>query len=299
MQPAIPTSSVPDKYFEILNPIYGMGRSTSSFKGHYMTGHTGSIGGIYSSISFMPADSIGIIVFTNRISSLPGLIAYTLYDKLLGLPETPWSDRNLKDYLKSKQTSREARRKPDTDRIPGTKPSHPLQDYTGLYEDPAYGVVKVGIKNDTLNFAFNQIILPLYHYHYDRFITPDDEINGKWSMTFSNDAQGSISLLRVSLDEKEVVFTRQADKRLKDPEFLKKLEGQYELNGSTITIALRDNELTILSAPPVHLDPYKGTVFRAREFSDQTVEFVLDEKGNSTGFRVTAEGTTVMYSRKN
>jgi CubicO group peptidase (beta-lactamase class C family) len=298
MQPAIPTSSVPDKYFEILNSIYGMGRSTSSFKGHYMTGHTGAIGGIYSSISFMPVDSIGIIVFTNRLSQVPSLIASTLYDRLLGLPETPWSDRNLQDYLKSKQTGREARKKPDIDRIPGTKPSHPLADYTGSYEDPAYGVMKVGLKNDTLNFTFNHITLPLWHYHYDRFITPDDEINGKWSMTFSNDAQGSISQLRVSLDEKEVVFTRQADKKLKDPEFLKKLEGPYELNGSTITVAFRNNELLILSAPPVHLDPYKGTTFRAREFSDQTFEFILDETGTCTGFRVTAEGTAVVYSRK-
>lgn len=298
MQPAIPASSVPDKYFENLNTIYGMGRTTSSFKGHYLTGHGGAIGGIYSYISFMPADSVGIIVFTNRISQLPALIAYTMYDKLLGLPETPWSERNLKDYLKSKQTSREARKKPDTDKVSGTKPSHPLADYAGSYEDPAYGVMKVDVKNDTLNFTFNHITLPLYHYHYDRFITPDDEINGKWSMTFSNDAQGSISQLRVSLDEKEVVFTKQADKRLKDPEFLKKLEGQYELNSSTITMAFRNNELVIMSAPPVHLDPYKGTTFRAREFSDQTVEFVIDESGNCKGFRVTAEGTAVTYTRK-
>ena len=85
MQPAIPTASVPDKYFENLNSIYGMGRSTSSYKGHYLTQHGGAIGGIYSNISFMPADSIGVIVFSNRISQLPNIITYTLYDRLLGL----------------------------------------------------------------------------------------------------------------------------------------------------------------------------------------------------------------------
>lgn len=65
MKPSIPTSSVPDKYFEYLNAVYGMVRGTSSYKGHYITQHGGAIGGIYSNISFMPADSIGIIVFTN------------------------------------------------------------------------------------------------------------------------------------------------------------------------------------------------------------------------------------------
>ena len=298
MQPAIPTASVPDKYFENLNSIYGMGRSTSSYKGHYLTQHGGAIGGIYSNISFMPADSIGVIVFTNRLSQLPGIITYTVYDKLLGLAETPWSERGLKDYLKNKQTSRESRKKPDTDRVPNTKPSHPLADYAGIYEDPAYGMMKIDFKNDSLNFTFNHITLPLYHYHYDRFITPDDQIDGKWSMTFTNDAQGSISQVKVSLDEKEVTFTRKADPRLRDPEFLKKLEGQYELNGSIINIAFRNSELVIMTAPPQHLDPFKGNMFRILEFSDQIVEFIFDDSGTPTGLKVTTEGNSVLLNKK-
>jgi CubicO group peptidase (beta-lactamase class C family) len=174
LQPAVPTSSVPDKYFENLNSIYGMGRSTSSYKGHYLSQHGGAIGGIYSSISFMPADSIGIIVFTNNISQLPAIIAYATYDRILGLSETPWSDRALKDYIKSKETARESRKKPDSDRVPGTIPSHKMTDYAGKYEDPGYGTIEITLKNEALSFSFNSIELPLYHYHYDRFITTDD-----------------------------------------------------------------------------------------------------------------------------
>jgi CubicO group peptidase (beta-lactamase class C family) len=298
LQPAIPTATVPDKYYENLNSIYGMGRSTSSFKGHYLTQHGGAIGGIYSNISFMPSDSIGVIVFSNRVSQLPNIITYTVYDKLLGLSETPWSDRGLKDYLKSKETSKESRKKPDIDRILGTKPSHPLADYAGTYEDPAYGLMKITLKNDSLIFTFNNIKLPLYHYHYDRFITPDDEIDGKWSMTFTIDAQGNIGQVRVSLDEKEVVFTRKADPRLLDPNFLKKLEGQYELGGTVLNIVYRNKELTVMSAPPVHLEPYKDNIFRIREFSDQIVEFIFDEKGVPTGLKTTAEGNSTLFVKK-
>jgi hypothetical protein len=298
MKPAIPTASVPDKYYENLNSIYGMGRSTSSYKGHYLTQHGGAIGGIYSNISFMPADSIGVIVFTNRISQLPGIITYTIYDRLLGLTETAWSERSLKDYLQSKEISRESRRKPDTDRIPGTKPSHPLVDYAGIYEDPAYGLMEITFKNDSLNFTFNNISLPLYHYHYDRFITPDDEINGKWSMTFITDAQGSIGQVKVSLDEKEVIFNRKADPRLSDPDFLKKLEGQYEISGNIISIAFRNNELVVMTSPPQHLEPYKDNKFRIREFSDQIVEFIFDDKGTIIGMKITAEGNSVLLNKK-
>jgi len=299
MKPAMPTSSVPDKYFENLNSIYGMGRGTSSYKGHYLAQHGGAIGGIYSNISLMPADSIGVIVFTNRLSNLPSIISNTIYDRLLGLTETPWSERALKDYLKSKETSRESRKKPDTDRIAGTKPSHPLGDYAGIYEDPAYGLIDITFKNDSLKFVFNNISLPLYHYHYDRFITPDDEIDGKWSMIFNTDAQGSVSQLIVSLDEKEVAFNRKADPRLSNPDFLKKLAGQYGINGSTVNIEFRNNELVLMTAPPEHLVPYKGNMFRIREFSDQIVEFVFDDKGIPTGFKITAEGNSVLLNKKN
>lgn len=108
MQPASLTASVPDKYFENLNSIYGMGRGTSSYKGHYRTQHSGAIGGIYSSVSFMPGDSIGVIVFSNGAHAwqLPGIIANTVYDRILNLGDTPWSERNLKDYLKGKETER-------------------------------------------------------------------------------------------------------------------------------------------------------------------------------------------------
>lgn len=300
MQSASLPGSVPDKYFENLNSEYGMGRGTSSYKGHYRTGHGGAIGGIYSNISFMPADSIGVIVFTNgaHASQLPGIIANTVYDQLLGLEQTPWSDRALKDYLEGKVTDRETRKKPDVDRVLNTKPSHTLTDYIGKYEDPAYGIMEITERSGELNFTFNNTTLPLQHYHYDKFTSPDDEIEGKWSLMFGTDAQGTIQNVKVSLDEKEVVFNRKADSRLTDPAFLKSLTGQYDLDGTTLDIVINNKELMINSAPPQHLDPYKGTTFRIREFSDQIVEFILDNNGNPTGFKVTYNGNAVVFTKK-
>ncbi len=118
-------------------------------------------------------------------------------------------------------------------------------------------------------------------------------------MTFSADAQGSIQQVKVSLDEKEVAFTKKADPRLKDPNFLKNLVGQYELNGNTINVVIANNELVFNISPPQHLEPYKGNIFRIREFSDQLVEFVLDEKGIPTGFKLTFDGKTVLFKKRN
>ena len=301
MQPASFTASVPDKYFENLNSLYGMGRGTSSYKGHYRTQHGGAIGGIYSNVSFMPADSIGVIVFTNgaHAGQLPGIIANMVYDQLLSLGDTPWSERNLKDYLKNKETEKEARKKPGADRILNTKPSHGLADYAGVYEDPAYGIMEITTNNEKMSFTFNNTTLPLHHYHYDRFVSEDDEINGNWSLTFSIDAQGSIQQVKISLDEKEVVFTKKADSKLKDPNFLKNLVGQYELNGNTMSLVISNKELMFSTSPPQHLDPYKNNMFRIREFSDQLVEFVFDAAGAPTGFKLTNDGKTVLFTKKN
>lgn len=300
LQPASLTGSVPDTYFENLNAIYGMGRGTSSYKGHYRTGHGGAIGGIYSNVSFMPADSIGVIVFTNgaHAGQLPGIIANTLYDKLLSLGETPWSDRSLKDYLQYKASNKEARKKPEVDRIPNTHPSHPLTDYAGIYEDQAYGVLKITDAADKLSFTFNNTSLPLHHYHYDRFVSDDDEIHGSWSLAFSTDAQGSIQQVKISLDEKEVTFIKKADASLTDLEFLKSLTGRYELNGRSINLIISNKELAISTSPTQHLEPYKKNTFRIREFSDQLVEFVFDTAGRPTGIKVTAEGKSALFAKK-
>ncbi len=300
MQPASLTGSVPDKYFENLNSIYGMGRGSSAYKGHYRIGHTGAIGGIYSSISFMPADSIGIIVFSNgdHAGGIPTLISNIIYDKVLNLGETPWSERALQNYLKSKQTAKEARQKPDVDRVLDTKPSHALADYVGIYEDAAYGKMEIALKNNLLHFTFNNTTLPLSHYHYDRFESADDEINGKETLVFGLDAQGSVQQIKVSMDQKEVAFTKMADAKLTDPSFLKTLEGQYELNGNTMEIVLNNTELVIKTAPPLHLEPYKNNIFKIHEFSDRTVEFVFDATSLVTGFKLTSNGKSFLYTKK-
>ncbi len=300
MQPASITSEVPDKYYEVLNSVYGMGRGSSSYKGHYLVRHGGAIGGIYSNISIMPADSIGIIVFVNGTQGyeLPVIITNTIYDLILNLDRTPWSDRYLKDYIKAKKDEREARKKPDQDRVKGTHPSHPLADYAGYYEDPAYGIIHIKDSLGGLSFHFNHIHLPLEHYHYDRFQTPDDELLGKWSLNFNTDAQGNISQFKIALDEKEVSFIRKADPKLSDPDFLKKLTGSYELNGNKIEVALSINELYFKTQPPQHLVPYKNNSYRIREFSDQLVEFIFDN-GMVTGLQILDGGTSTFYTRKN
>lgn len=284
LQPAIayPNFELETKgYDEILNSVYGMGRGISAYKGHFFTRHGGSIGGFYSLVSMMPYDSIGVIVFVNGAhnGSVPSIISYNIYDRILVLEQTDFNDRSLKNRIEGKEAGKKAREKAGSDKVANTNPSHPLSDYAGKYEDPAYGVLNIGLDGQELTFDFHNIILPLEHFHYDRFDTPDDQIYGKYSVNFSINPKGDIHSAMVSLDESEVSFIKKPDESLSDPEILIKYVGKYELAGTVLEIALNEEGVLMAKIPgqPTYtLIPYKLDEFTFKEFSDTTIKFVLD-----------------------
>ena len=148
---------------------------------------------VSTQVSFMPNEHIGVIVFVigNHTASLYNPISYNVYERLLGMEPTPWTERLLDIRLKSKKEGTEARSKAGFGRVAGTKPSHPLAEYVGEYEHPAYGILKIGLKGDQLQFDFHKIRMPLTHFHYDRFDTADDEEDGKWSVNFSTNPRAT------------------------------------------------------------------------------------------------------------
>ena len=197
-------------YGEVLNSAYGMGRWTASYRGHLLAYHGGDLPGFHSQVSMMPTDSIGVIVFVigNHAAPLYNVVSYNVYERLLGLSLTPWSERINTTRLKDKEANKQARTKAGGGHVAGTHPSHPIEQYVGEFEHPAYGVLTVSKGDTSLMFDFHKIRMPLSHFHYDRFDTPDDEEDGKWSVNFLTNPQGEIDRAELSLDEAAVVFTR-------------------------------------------------------------------------------------------
>ncbi len=300
MEPAIAlpnAAGLTRGWWEVLNQAYGMGRWTASYRGHLIAFHGGDLPGFHSQISFMPNEHIGVIVFVigNHIAPLYNPISYNVYERLLGMDPTPWTDRLLDIRLKGKKASAEARSKEGFGRIPDTKPSHALADYAGEYEHPAYGSLKIGMKNNSLQFDFHKIILPLAHFHYDRFDTPNDEENGKWSLNFSTNPQGDLDKVTLSLDEGEVTFVRRPAKL--DEAAAQRLAGSYETpTGGKFQVVFRPGSGLFIvqpGAPDQKLVPYKALKFHLPEFADVQIEFV-EENGQITTMRqITPAGVFV------
>ena len=275
-------------YWELLNPAYGMGRQTAAYRGHLMTFHGGDLPGFHSQISFMPNGKIGVIVLVISDHSAPlyNVISYNVYERLLGMDQTPWSQRRLQQRLAGKKAGTEARAKAGADRVPNTKPSHALADYAADYENPAYGILKIGLKGDALQFGFHEFQFPMSHFHYDRFDTPDDEQYGRFSVNFRTNPQGDIDGAVISLDESEVVFTRKPETL--EPALLEKLAGDY-ITPTKVKFQVLYQPGTGLSlafpgGPPQKLIPIKGLKFRTPRFADDIWEFVM-ENGKVTALK--------------
>jgi CubicO group peptidase (beta-lactamase class C family) len=283
MQPAIGLPNTLGEalgYWEILNPAYGMGRQTASYRGKLLTFHGGDLPGFHSQVSFMPNEKIGVIAFVISDHSAPlyNIISYNVYERLLGMDQTPWSQRFLERRLAGKKAGTEARAKAGGDRVPNTKPSHALADYLAEYENPAYGILKIGLKGDELQFGFHEFQFPLSHFHYDRFDTPDDEQYGRFSVNFRTNPQGDVHEAVMSLDEAEVVFTRKPETL--DPKLLEKLAGTYMTpTKARFEVRYQPGEglsIAFPGAPPQKLIHIKGMQFRTPRFEDDIYEFVVE-----------------------
>jgi len=284
-------------WWEVLNQAYGMGRWTASYRGRFIAFHGGDLPGFHSQISFMPNEHIGVIVFVigNHTAPLYNPISYNVYERLLGMEPTPWTDRLLDIRLKNKKAGMEARGKAGFGRVLDTKPSHALGDFTGEYEHPAYGTLKIGMKENQLQFDFHKIVLPLAHFHYDRFDTPNDEQDGKWSVSFSTNPQGDIDKATMSLDEGEVTFVRRPAKL--DEAAAQRVAGSYETpTGGKFQVVFRPGSGLFIvqpGAPDQKLVPYKALKFHLPEFADVQIEFV-EENGQITTMRqITPAGVFV------
>jgi CubicO group peptidase (beta-lactamase class C family) len=288
-------------WWENLNPAYGMGRQTSVYRGHPITLHGGDLPGFHSQVSFMPNEHIGVIVFVigDHLAPLYNGISYNIYERLLGMDQTPWTDRELNIRLKTKQAGKEARSKAGAGRVANTQPSHPLADYVGEYEHPAYGILKIGLKDNNLQFDFHKLHFGMTHFHYDRFDTPDDEEDGLWSVNFATNPQGDIDKATMSLDENEAVFTRRAPAL--DDAVLNRLVGTYVTpNGNKFQVVIKPGSglyAIFPRRPEQKLIPYKGLQFRVPEFADLVFEFV-GENGQITALKQTDPSGEFTFKRQ-
>jgi CubicO group peptidase (beta-lactamase class C family) len=275
----------PGKYAELSPPSYGLGWFVQSYRGQTVVHHGGNIDGFSALVSLLPREEIGVVVLTNLNGvPIPEIVAYHVYDRLLGLPEIGWNDRFFADHEEYERASDRGKEKAETDRVKGTQPSHPLDAYVGEYEHPGYGVATVERQDECLAIRFNAFSGPLRHLHYDIFEFTIDLFERRFPVSFATDVHGDIARFASPLEPTvpDIVFVRRPRADLTEPAFLARFAGSYEVMGMTLTVALKGErtlQVSLPGQPDFELEPVKGTEFRLKELSGFAIEFQSDESG--------------------
>src|SRR5438132_1571937 len=144
---------------------YGMGWRISDYRGRLLVSHSGSVQGFHAYLALLPKDKLGIVVLSNLGGSwMPETAAQSIADLLLGLPKKDWNGQEARkeENAEAARLQREAAH--ERNRRKGTKPSHELSAYAGVYEEPAYGAAKVSIENGRLMLRWSSFQSTLEHY---------------------------------------------------------------------------------------------------------------------------------------
>jgi CubicO group peptidase (beta-lactamase class C family) len=295
-------------YKETGESSYGMAFFLSTYRGHKTVEHGGNIDGFSANLAFMPNDGIGVVVLTNMDGTpATSIVTMSIYDRLLGLDQTPWDQRMLASEAGGKKAEQAAKDKGFSPQKKGTHPSNDLKEYVGDYSNPGYGVVTIEPSGDAFKLTLNKVARTLEHYHYDIFQVPADPLDPfeKMKLSFNTDLNGDISSLSMPLEAtvKDIVFTRMPDRQLSDPKFITAFAGDYQIEGAPrpLTVTLRGDNSLVISVPgqPDYiLTPRRGTTFQVGDFSGITIEFKKDATGKVGEAVLNQMGTVVLLKKK-
>lgn len=200
------------KWDELSNSLYGLGRSIQTYKGYKITSHTGATNGYYSNLTFIPGQQLGIFIVYNGKpgGNFRSGIVFPVIDYLLGLTYTPWSQRYKKEFDASNAQEKKVKDSIAATQVKNTTPSHILSAYTGTYSSPIYGSVSIEIKNGQLFFLFRKQRSVLYHFHYDQYITREENDLDNFRLNFLTNGKGEIERINMSVENDPVTdFVKQ------------------------------------------------------------------------------------------
>jgi len=281
---------MPTGHPEISGHSYGMGWMLGTYRGHRYVEHGGGIDGFITSVILFPDDDLGMVAFTNAMSGVSIHMNRSAADRMLNLKPIDWFGNALERRKKVLAAAKGQKQAKAETRISGTRPSHPLDDYTGEFRDPGYGSLVITRNGNDLTLTYTGMTIPLTHWHYDVWNgekAGDEIVFEGTKVLFRTHVDGHIDAVEIQMEPMTapVVFRRIADPRLSDPEYLSTLEGVYMLPSDTpITVEISGDHLTaaIEGQPPLTLKAGSAGRFECPEMPGISVAFEASDDGGMT-----------------
>ena len=177
---------------------YAMGWVVQDYRGELLVSHSGSLNGFRTHVNLFPKRGIGFVILLNAGRSMAAVaLRNSLADMLNGKAARDWNAYYLMLDGRANEKEKKAKEERLAKRRPGTTPSHPLADYAGTYQSPAYGPATVTLVNGQLVLEWSRITVPLTHWHYDTFAAESEIDDLDEMVSFGTGGDGMVKTLTI------------------------------------------------------------------------------------------------------
>lgn len=173
---------------------YGLGWFQQDFQGRKIDFHTGSLSGLIAIIGLDRADDRGVVVLGNRDhAEMRHALLWQVMDNSPPEEQRDWNQEVFDLYAGLAQKQDDKWTETEQQRLPDTRPSLPLERYSGVYESPGVGRITIDSSSGGMVLKTQRIKLPMSHWHLDTFLVENEAWNLREFAEFRIGPDGSIS----------------------------------------------------------------------------------------------------------
>lgn len=135
--------------------LYGLGWFLTDYEGREIVSHTGGVNGFLTSITLIPEEKLGVVIFTNTdYNDFYAALRWEIVDAYLNLPYRNYSSLYLADSKKYREGEfSQYKAQKDTVAM-HVKPTTDLKNFAGHYLHPVYGYLDITLSGNQLKMTF-------------------------------------------------------------------------------------------------------------------------------------------------
>jgi CubicO group peptidase (beta-lactamase class C family) len=200
-QITIPYKTLENKiYGEPQFLTYGLGWYVQDYRGKKVVQHGGRHPGMTAQVGFMPEENLGVVILTN-MDALPvrAALMFRVFDAFLGGESKDRSAELLSIFKTGEQQKETLLKQLDEKLAQAPKPPLDLSEYTGIYEEPMLGQVRVMREKEKLVLRYSAGMSgDLAHLGNNNFIvTWRNSVYDKAQVGFTVNANGKVEEIKL------------------------------------------------------------------------------------------------------
>ena len=165
---------------------YGLGVFIKDMNGKQVYDHTGGADGFVTNVCFVPEEKLGVTILTNNDNQeFFELLRYQILAAYLNMPYKNLSALNLPEFNENQKKISDST-KALRARVKGIKPSLPLKNYEGIYNNQLFGNIYMIARGNDLQITFDN------HPGLKASLQYMD--NDKWLLSYNTIAYGIFPL---------------------------------------------------------------------------------------------------------